>query len=164
METFDQKKLKQIAKILEQKTQGLPDATLRGELKSNGTSKPVHHTTFSIYDKDFASIYTLTFRAMFNRNTPEKIANTLAKFARIAYRENKKETAFKELERLKNARNQLLAQAQEHKTKKGRETLVDALETRAQRLEKKFKRQEKKYDRMKTPQRPLLGFKSWNYQ
>ena len=88
MQTFDQKKLKLVAKIFEQKTQGLPDATLRGELKSNCTSKPVHHTTFSIYDKDFASIYTLTFRAMFNRNTPEKIADKLVKYANKAHSEN----------------------------------------------------------------------------
>lgn len=164
MNTFDQKKLKLIAEIFEQKTQGLPDATLRGELKNIGASKPVRHTIFRIYDKDFASLQTLKFRTMFNRNTPEKIANKLAKFARAAHKENKKEMALEEIKRLENTKNILLAQAQEHKTKNGREKLIESCETRAKRLEKKIERQREKYNKMKTPQKPIFGLAQWSYQ
>ena len=164
MKTFDQKKLRQIAKIFKQKTEGLPDATLRGELKSNGASKKGHYTIFSIYDKDFASLYTLKFRTMFNRNTPEKIADKFVKFARAAHKEYKKEMTLKEIERLESTKNQLLAQAQEHKTKKGREKLVESCETRAQRLENKIGRQIKKYNKMSTPKKPIFGLSQWNYQ
>ncbi|MBR1460302.1 hypothetical protein IJ596_01525 [bacterium] len=87
MKTFDQKKLRQIAKIFKQKTEGLPDATLRGELK-NINGKKYHYTIFNMYDIDYASQFTLKFRTKFNRNTPEKIADAFVELANKAHREN----------------------------------------------------------------------------
>ena len=106
------RKLAQVAQIFEEKTKGLPDATLIGKRRNSIDGTFYHTTNFIQQGNDFAAILTGEFKELFKKLSPKQIATGLANMSKAVAKEEQAIALEKEIQSLKIKRKNLIAQAE----------------------------------------------------
>ena len=156
------RKLAQVAQIFEEKTKGLPDATLIGKRRNSIDGTFYHTTNFIQQGNDFAAILTGEFKELFKKLSPKQIATGLANMSKAVAKEEQASALQKEIKSLKLKRENLIAQAEAMRNNGKNAKYVPVHEAIAERMAKRIETLQGKLDNVESKlKQPVKCIGDW---